>query len=422
MAAAPIIANFPTELKQCLLSALPDIHSLRSMTLSCSSFYHAYKSAESLITSQVFQNQFEVEVLPEAVTALKSSRVLFSTRPHILDFSHGLLRSRTAPTESWTLSAALPLSKLQLSVEYFATGFIAETLNKSSALDYIDNAPPPWPVSRAERNRIHRAFYRFEIYCNLFREFKLFRNDDQGQVFFSRFSYWENEQLACVHDYLFRAVCPGASARDEMCDLQLTMAAFNEATEHDDCAQLELESIDVVGYGDDHNSPYIEHILSLGLESLQQIVTAQSPKTRYSLLGGKTFPCPIFNFLAEGLESSNERTNRRCLGDYTQAQNEEIARFRPPFVAEPDTGPADAWRWAHENHTSEGFVYSSYHKALRARGYCLWDLARLVAWPAFHQEWQQPPEPLSDDEKMSRRGEMQQRVYWRKSYGPGSRK
>lgn len=68
------IEQFPTELKQCILSALPDIHSLRALTPTCSSFYHAFKNAESLITPQVFQNQFDPDVLPEAVTVLKASR------------------------------------------------------------------------------------------------------------------------------------------------------------------------------------------------------------------------------------------------------------------------------------------------------------------------------------------------------------
>ncbi len=158
------------------------------------------------------KNQIDADVLPEAVTALKSYRSQPWSRSGLLDFVHHHLRSRMSPPESWTLSEALPLGNLHSSVERFASEFIAEMLNPSSDFAYIA-APPGWSVSRHEMNRIQRAFYRFEMYCNLFREFKVFEASDIGHIFFFGFSYRENEQLACVHDYLFRAACPGTSLR-----------------------------------------------------------------------------------------------------------------------------------------------------------------------------------------------------------------
>lgn len=63
----------------------------------------------------------------------------------------------------------------------------------------LASSPPP-----DELYRKHRAFYRFKIYCNLFRArkpptFNVYKH--QG-VFFSKFSPWENELLGCIHDYL----------------------------------------------------------------------------------------------------------------------------------------------------------------------------------------------------------------------------
>jgi hypothetical protein len=212
MTALPIIQRLPTELKQCLLSAMSDIPTLRSMALSCSSYCYAFSNAETLITAQVMRNQMDVDVLPEAVAAFESSRLQPKTQQCARDFVRHHLHSRTAPTELWTLSKALSVSKLQSRVEFFARGFTAETLGDSSALGYLDHAPPHWRLSRTEVNRIHRAFYRFEVYCNLFRDPTLFNLSEQKDLFFSRFSNWENEQLACVHDFLFRLVCPGVFA------------------------------------------------------------------------------------------------------------------------------------------------------------------------------------------------------------------
>ncbi len=207
-----MMERFPLELKQALLSSLLDVYSLRSAALCCSSFYHAFLSAEELITTQVVKNQLDAEVISEAVIALQSSGQSW-TRQGVLDFVDHHLRTRTTPPTSWTLSEALPLSNLHTNVERFTSEFIAEMLNTSSEFAYID-APPTWPVSKKEMNRIQRTFYRFEVYCNLFHDSKLFEASEIEDLFFSKFSYWENEQLACVHDYLFRVVCPGTKTYD----------------------------------------------------------------------------------------------------------------------------------------------------------------------------------------------------------------
>lgn len=196
----PTFQELPTELKQCLLSAVQDISTLQSIALSCSSYYHAFKNAESLITAHVIHNQVHVDVLPEAMAAFESSRLQLRTREHARNFVHDHLCSRTAPAESCILLNALPLSQLQLCVQYFADGFIAEAFNETSPFGYCDDPPPRFGVSRTEVHRIHRALYRYEVYCNLFRSPTLFELSEQLDLFFLRFSHWENEQLASVHD------------------------------------------------------------------------------------------------------------------------------------------------------------------------------------------------------------------------------
>lgn len=62
-------------------------------------------------------------------------------------------------------------------------------------------------------SRYEREFYRFELYCNLYHDFKtpVMSLEEQRVFFFSNFSPWENEQLTCVHDYLIRLLAPGQS-------------------------------------------------------------------------------------------------------------------------------------------------------------------------------------------------------------------
>ena len=65
-------------------------------------------------------------------------------------------------------------------------------------------------LSTSEYTRICRAFYRFHIYCQLFSQRKHLnhhvRSVDQKSNFFDHFAPWENEQFACIFEFLFDIV------------------------------------------------------------------------------------------------------------------------------------------------------------------------------------------------------------------------
>jgi hypothetical protein len=207
------IEGLPVELVQMILSAVPDVTSLRAGALSCPLLYHAFLEKESAITAQVLLNQVDVSVLPEAMAASESSWL----RPHdtepknrrvIVDFINQNLRQRPTPPKSWPLRKALHLGRLHFYVDGLAKRFAAVALTKR-------------PLNRSksiatyqEICRIERALYRFEIYCNFFRESLKAQSSvygEQRQLFFANFAPWENEQLGCIHDFLVRVISPGQS-------------------------------------------------------------------------------------------------------------------------------------------------------------------------------------------------------------------
>jgi hypothetical protein len=195
----------PVEARQGIMCAITTVDSLRSMALACSSFFHAFQDAEVLITTQVLLNEVGLDVLPEAVAVLESSRTNSWSRQKAADFISRHLHNRTVPPLSWTLSDALSVSKFYHHVHFFTADFATKTLAS------VPCEREAAPLSQAEIARIERAFYRYEIYCNVFRDYKhpLYSLEEQKEKVFSKFSPWENEQLACIHDYLFRLVCPG---------------------------------------------------------------------------------------------------------------------------------------------------------------------------------------------------------------------
>ena len=66
-----------------------------------------------------------------------------------------------------------------------------------------------------------------------------------------------------------------------------------------------------------------------------------------------------------------------------------------------DEGPEEAWRWIN---IIIGLRSSNPQRTIRKRGYVMWDLARLVAWGFFDQNWHSIPceEPV-DSEQLVRR-------------------
>jgi hypothetical protein len=75
---------------------------LKSLVLTCSSFYHAYTGAEVLIARHVLLNEVEFNVLLKAVAAF---------RPRIQEFVLEHLHSRGPPRQEWTLSEARFMSE-----------------------------------------------------------------------------------------------------------------------------------------------------------------------------------------------------------------------------------------------------------------------------------------------------------------------
>ncbi|KAI8948488.1 hypothetical protein F4801DRAFT_556711 [Xylaria longipes] len=360
------IKELPVELLRMILGVLPDVPSLHAAVLSCSMFYRAFLEAETSITTQVLLNQIDVDVVAEATIASKSALL----RPHdpdpksreaILDFVAQNLQQRPAPPTAWSLQKALHLGRLHFHVDALAKKFVATTLsrhplNQSSHL-----------VTDQEICRIERALYRFEIYCNLFREVSDVGSpiyDEQGSLYFAHFAPYENEQLGCIHDFLIRAITP----------------AFNDVAEHD--VSWGAWNVDYIF---DLDSPWAQYILSLGLQKLCEISSAETYEERYRALDATKCPSVTPSFLHEGFEIASERNNDVFLEDLTP-ENETL-HIKSPFFKDPDPGPLDAWRWAHLEETRSNWVYQEDRKELREWGYVIWDRVRLEAVGIFDGSW-----------------------------------
>jgi hypothetical protein len=151
-------------------------------------------------------------------------------------------------------------------------------------------------------------------------------------------------------------------------------------------------------------------------------MNADTYDIRYTLLCGDT-PRRANVFIYNGLRSGGDFSNLRRLIDFTEQDEEKLARHFPPFVEESDTGPADAWRWAYQGETSQKFSYSDCQRPLLLLGYCMWDSARLDEWRIFAHPWHRPTRPIFDSRESIALGkvEWQSRIARFQIYEDGGR-
>ncbi|KAF2105204.1 hypothetical protein BDV96DRAFT_695014 [Lophiotrema nucula] len=363
------LENLSVELLQMILSYLPDVLSLRSSALVCRKLFAAVRGAETLTTTSVLLKQME-DVLPEANIAQQALRLKPCTEDQVQDFIATHLAKRQLPPKAWTLKDAVTVAKVHVCVSELASQFITTAATK---LTGCDNRP----ATRTEESRIQRAMYRFEIFCNLFRGLQEPVSRKLWDAFFSRFLPWENEQLACVHDYFDKAVRP----------------AFNDIAENDIAWGYNRIECD-----DERDCIFIQALLSHGLEKLRRIMMAKTYETRYKLLNSGEYPESRFPFLYEALKHANRADHAVYLSDFSPTV--ERTHIKRPFFDDSDTGPADIWRWAHQDETWRTFVNQDNREALREWGYVMWDRARLEERAIFHSSWE-PPAP-NDEESRAR--------------------
>ncbi|KAL6720884.1 hypothetical protein ACLMJK_002809 [Lecanora helva] len=295
------------------------------------------------------------------------------------------------------LGEALALSKLQEHIHFLATDFASAALSVDPNGKSLSRSESQ--ASYSELGRIERTFYRFETYCNLFRQrertwskgFCNFRGlqprldaSDRQETFFENFPPWENEQLACVREYLFNQVS----------------IPFNDVAAH--CVDWCKNEWDECYLNDDWEHPensIKERLMSHGLGYIRRLVNCTTFDERCGLLEGPSAHDNEFlfaGFLAQscGRELMNIESLARC------SPNDMDKIFNRAPAADRDSGPREAWLWAHIDRSLDDLYNYRWegHRFLRLRGYVMWDMVRWERWGLLNEEWERSPPKEWDPE------------------------
>lgn len=210
------LVSLPFELIQAVLYFVPDIPSLRAVISTCTTLHRAFQNVERLVTERVLSNEMGSELMREAYMVLESSRLRNSwSKKAVEDF---LRRQKLIITDEttillrpWNLSGGIYIDRIYQHACYFSADFASSAL---SAMFPLGNSALTTQPSASELHRMKRTFFRFELYCNLFRKYttvseKRFTPIEQMELFLKQFPPWEVEQLVCVRDYLLQYIADG---------------------------------------------------------------------------------------------------------------------------------------------------------------------------------------------------------------------
>ncbi|KAL8739860.1 MAG: hypothetical protein Q9190_007378 [Brigantiaea leucoxantha] len=366
--------SLAVEIKVNIFTALLDLSDLKSLILTSTSFYGAFIGTKRLIIQEVVRNGLDLELVREISALAQSLRIKTWSREAVLEILGTYFSTQpNIKTYDWDVSTALDIYRIHTLAADFSADFASTALAKECITNQDgDSGPAP---STSELRRFERNFWKFELYCNLFRvrtpnhapsKQDRFSPEEQKLIFFDHFAAYENEQLGCVHDYLWDQIS----------------RAFDDVAAHDVLwgAEWSIDWTDDYATGD---ASWKESLLSQGLARIKMMGNARTYEARYHLVQGQT-PCPDFDdeFLVEGLSSEVMDGNDYAeeLNDMTLEQARESSKT--PLFPEPDDGPIVAWKWAYGNWYANCYFFSK-NWFMRQRAYVMWDMDRLAFWGLF---------------------------------------
>lgn len=207
----------PREILVEVLAAAPDIRSLLLLGSTCRSLHQLITDPSLSLPQRVLSNRIDSKVIEMAFLASDvRSRYgwLLSWLPRFScltpdDVQKGI---NTKP-QHWDLDVVLAMDRLHTVVEALTDRYISDVLAEQ------------YPASANEVHRVQSAFYRAQILCVL-KEHQDLRGRWKSllpQNFFLRFAPWENEQLACIWDWM------GQCSENGRCDMEYELVTLTKS-------------------------------------------------------------------------------------------------------------------------------------------------------------------------------------------------
>ena len=370
----PRIETLTIELRILILCKTADVHTFKSLILSCSAYHQAYCSARKEILLALARRVYGDDGIPlqlPYLATIKASGVDTHAPGHlqvVTAFLDNASETDEVPTTNLTTNQCTQLLSLHRDATLVSEDLYVVSLSRRLQREGGQQPENKQSMSKAERCRITKAIYRWELWSQLFMTHAISQDPspkdkiakieakDQVSLFLASYALWEQEQLGCLSDYAMRRYMALFDEVAEMSAKSREPAAVKEEPD----GSFFFESIN-----DTTRDKRRDSIVSRGPSLLARILRSDNLKQRCRIImdnvdiyEGPNFPdLMLRNFAHEAADLSCKTT-----GLMTEEE--------PPY----------GWRWAREEIITDGpFPWWS-HEYLAPWGYVFWDEARFQEW------------------------------------------
>ncbi|RBA20406.1 hypothetical protein FPRO05_08851 [Fusarium proliferatum] len=389
------ILSLPLHLIADILRLLDSIQELPPILLSHRIFYSALLDTPSLPVD-IIRSQIHDNLLPLAFTAFKSQKSVRETRSvsveeFLTHCYHNSMRNVDGTQFHLTVGEAVEVVRVDDALSSLRYEFASCSLRKLHGANQDEPIESDRGLSPGEYYRVSRAFYRFQIYRNLFldkeQEIDLFPSyddddDEDGdlssdnelkRLFFARHSPWVNEQLACVYDFL----------ETRLTGVMLTILSTTPAYRQVVVNGFEWGGNLTEWLAEKTQSFEEQKCMSLGIPRLSQLLKVSTYEEWQASLGEAISPCQ--SRLEEDLEEFNRGRRPNEQKEVWRAEDiDRLAREVDADDAFTDDQPRQTWMKVHYDQAHEryrlgehAFAPMRFIYGLRSIGYVMWDAERM---------------------------------------------
>ncbi|KAL6696337.1 hypothetical protein J3F84DRAFT_373730 [Trichoderma pleuroticola] len=373
------ITKLPREVMTSVMRELGNIRFLVPCILTCRYFYSCFKGDPN-IAVDIFEQQITPALVPYSIALLDATHLDPRTTTSVRELLETLnkepskLRSRL---RSMPIPLLVEMGKLHDPIQSLATQF-ANNAWAHISNDQGSQTPRNLRLSPTEYYRFGRAFYRFELYCTLFRSGMLssfeWDSHDERAWFFAQYAPWENEQVGSAHDFL---------------ELKLAEASY-DVLAHD--VEFGVLAIDYLAAGGDNRARQLW--LSQGIDFIYRIINETSYDAKRALLRSSFGAGSADIHDALTAMPNDDGDDNAPLAEYTDEDLETI--FPTSDDQDTDKGPVEAWRVAFNRLPRSAWAMRTKNSGLRERAYVFWSLDRLEKYDLLElfKSIPEDPEPL----------------------------
>ena len=397
------------ELQQQVLLQVQTPKDLHAIMKASPRLFQVYSLNKERTLSTIARRQFHSATLPDALRLVKLAQMQRSLCSEEVRNLCGIDSAQISERQNAIslVSESVALCKLAECIKFFINDYARNTIPvmEERGRSLAHTVQPEYPpddshscsrLSDSEHGRLQRAFCRFEVYRHLFAKCRPgfdhtlqaclqsppLEPEEQARLYLGQLPDFQITEINCVRDYLFRRLRGICSALERQAMETLSPRDFVFDSQGCDVETSEWYSNVYIftNTGKSHQDCYFEHLISLGLPYIRQLIEANGEK-RMTLFTQDSY---AQNGLIDHISKPKFITEAfECLEKTKNPASDGVELLResdPPYVYEINLhgglGTPDGWQWAHPR--APPFMLSDYdEKGLRDFGYVFWDLDRL---------------------------------------------